>query len=983
MAQNSTEAGLLKGILDSSRNLEAYSNSIMKTVEESTQKISVAISGATTALSSINKKLDKIINLMGQVSGDGFLSSLKTDNIAELSKLNTSILQNVAAKLEKFIKEQQESASGKGKNAKDGAEAIKTVSGSFGDLIKGLTLFSAVPGTRKFITFIRNLGQVFEEIDAEKVKKGAEGVKALGAAIFTFGLSLAASSVLYVLGLPGAIISATVITGLSVIFERIDGDKLAKAGMGITMMAGGIAILGLSLWAFQKLNIEYETGLKVMLITAGLSLVFGIAGKFAGNIALGAVAVGLTGISIAAVSLGLMAFKKTNFTYGDIGVLSGTLVAIGGVFALAGIPFIAGFIALGAIALGFASLALIGISIGLQKFKAAKIDEETSDQLSYGINAIASSFGNIGIIQSAKMILGAGAVMIAGKAVSSVSSAMKSWLGINFTEQDGLRLISAVGSISAAFAQAGGAEGTSGSVLKFLTGVDLSPNNVERGISSVLKSGQAMQSVVEGIKAFNSLSSIGLSEDAFMLDDNGRPIQGTLLGNIYSILTAIKGPFAEIGQSANSSSSLIKGIFGADFAESDVEQGIEAVMSSGEALKSVVEGIKAFNTLSSLGLSQDAFTLDADGKPIQGSLLGNIYSILTAVKSVFGQIGQSANSGGSLIKGIFGADFGESDVEQGIEAVQGTGLTLKSLAEGLKSFSDLTKMGLSKDAFDENVQGSLIWNIKAVLTSVKEVFAKIGQSANSGGSLIKGIFGGDFAESDVEQGIDSVKGTGEVLKNIAEGVMVFAGKDFNANQAVKNIETIILSVPNIFAKLKIKGDLKKDPKVVFLNTFVFNMERLAKIEKPLEKIAGSINKMGTGLGKFGSFFKEFKPELFKSFADFTNSLVSFSSVKNVELERNANSSGTLIKSAADYVRNNQTSSSNTTNNTTALSAMAPQVRPNAISKEDPRLSLLKEQNEVLQRTMIELIESNKTMSATLVQIKNRLDGTINTRDVKI
>lgn len=974
MAKRDAEGNILSGLLDSSRNLEKYAVQLSKDVKDSTSTMKTVVGGAVSTLKSIDKKLDKIIGLMGEVAGGGLTSSLQGDSILEIVKLNANLLKNVGSKFDKFIKDQYDKAAGKGKNAKEGAEAIKTISGSLKDLVEGLLLFSFVPGTKKFISFISGIAGVFEKVDPEKIEKGAKGVKAMGASILALGLTLAASTVLYIVGIPGALAASVIILGLTWIFSNIDGDRVAKGGIAVGVMAAGIALLGLGLYLFQKLGIDYETGFKAMLITGGLALVFGLAGKFAGNIALGALSLGLASIALMGISFGLNMFKKAQIEFKDVAILGGSLLAITGAFALAGLPPVSLFVAMGAIVLGLAALSLIGIAYGLKKFQALGFDEKQADQLKYGINSLSSAFGSIGIIESAKILLGSAAIATTGLAIASVSKALKLWTGVKFTEGDGKNLIAAVGSISAAFAQAGGSEGTSGSVLSFLTGIDLSPNNVERGITSVMKSGEAMKSVVEGVKAFASLSTIGLSEDAFDIT-----VPGSLINNITSILNAIKAPFAEIGQSANGSGSLIKGIFGADFAESDVEQGIESVMDSGLAMKSVVDGITAFASLDKLGLAPDAFD-----STVTGSLLWNVKSVLTAIKSVFAEIGQSANGGGSLISGIFGGDFSESDVEQGVQSVKGSGGVLKEISEGIKAFVSLEKLGLPANAFDATVPGTLLYNIKGVLTAVKSVFAEIGQSANGGGSLVKSIFGADFSESDVEQGIQSVKGVGSVIKDIADGVMVFAGKDFNADKAVQNITKIILSVPNILAKLQIKGDLKKDPKIIFLNTFVHNMERLAKIEKPLDKIAGSIDKMAGGLGKFGDFFKQFDPNMFKSFAEFTNALVGFSNVKTAELEKNTLASKPLIDNAAAFAKGNQNSFiSNQTNNNKSTQA-APIATQSAKNNADAKvIEELTKQNTMLQETLVNMNDTMKAMAFSLTQIKTRLDSPLQVRESKI
>src|SRR5690606_33291877 len=124
-------------------------------------------------------------------------------------------------------------------------------------------------------------------------------------------------------------------------------------------------------------------------------------------------------------------------------------------------------------------------SYGLQQFQKANITEETSNRLSIGIKSLASAFA-INPIDLALIIPSSIAIGAAGLALSSVTSAIREWTTVDFTEEDGKRLMAAIGSISAAFAQAGGSEGTKGSVLSFLTGIDLSPNNVERGIDSVM-----------------------------------------------------------------------------------------------------------------------------------------------------------------------------------------------------------------------------------------------------------------------------------------------------------------------------------------------------------------------------------------------------------------------------------------------------------------------------------------------------------------
>src|SRR5690606_22190886 len=103
-------------------------------IDSNTKTVATAIKGTTAVLTKIEGKLDKLVNLLGGVSDETVMTSLQNETILESNKLNNTLLTNLSNKFDKFIKDQYERAAGVGKNAKDGADALKTVAGSLGDL---------------------------------------------------------------------------------------------------------------------------------------------------------------------------------------------------------------------------------------------------------------------------------------------------------------------------------------------------------------------------------------------------------------------------------------------------------------------------------------------------------------------------------------------------------------------------------------------------------------------------------------------------------------------------------------------------------------------------------------------------------------------------------------------------------------------------------------------------------------------------------
>ena len=97
-----------------------------------------------------------------------------------------------------------------------------------------------------------------------------------------------------------------------------------------------------------------------------------------------------------------------------------------------------------------------------------------------------------------------------------------------------------------------------------------------------------------------------------------------MIGRIGRVISMVSKVFSEIGGSANEGTSLTKLIFGGDFKKSDTEEGINAVMKSGRALKSVATGLKDF----------DSYTSELDFSDSENSITRKITNVITTISQI-------------------------------------------------------------------------------------------------------------------------------------------------------------------------------------------------------------------------------------------------------------------------------------------------------------------------------------------------------------
>ena len=803
------------------------------------------------------------------------------------------------------------------KKAKKGAEALGLMGDALLKFAKGLALAAilvplgliAVPFLLLAVTAIGGImaligGKKF----SKRIGKGAKTLDKVGDALksFAIGISLFALSTMFIIMAPailiGMVASLVLIPGAIAI---LGGKKMSKR---IRRGALGLAILGVALIPFALGLAIFSmatkgNGIGDVLIQGATILAIGasaaLVGKFGiSNILQGALALAVNGLGLMVFSLGYVPFAKATkgLGLGDVLVQSGILIAIGGIMALAGLAVAAtaGAALLGPALYAAAGLALQELAPGLLDMKKVDYSKKDAENLSFTLGAVAAAFSgvdpeagflsNVGnvfsrVVQSGTGVAAAAMYGAAGLALQELSVGLTKFKAVGFTEADSQELAVALGSVSGAFAQAGGEPASPGGLFGAVFGNTFSPNATERGIDSVMDSGKALAEITKGLAAFLDLKK------KYKLDAAAFQEGGFLAVSIADTLGFVSKAFASIGGMETEDSW---GPFKWD--ENKVEKGIDAVKGSGRALSDITGGLKAFLDLQkNYGLTTESFQ---EG----GFLATAVKDTLGFVSKAFGTIGGMETEDGW---GPFSWD--ENSVEKGIDAVKGAGQELTNIATGLKTFQELVEKEI-----DFKPGGKLANAVTNSLSFISTAFSAIGGMEETDGWF---IFSWD--ENSVEKGIDAVKGAGAELSNIANGLKAFADMsttvDFSKKgklaTAVKNALSFVGS-----AFMKIGGMEETDGNWLFswdenlvqkgienvdgagtaLTDIAKGLQSFADLENPAG-IAQGIESIFTSIGD--TFAKYYKDTAFRTDLDHMQGFIT-------ELSTYAKD-GSLAKAATD------------------------------------------------------------------------------------
>ncbi len=699
-----------------------------------------------------SEKIDKLIQVVTGSSTVG--DSLNQAILAEL-QTQTQLLKNIAGSGGGLSSLFGRGGGGKS-NLGESGDALKLLGAGTAEMAKALILFTFVPKktVTKFQTFIVEIFKTLTEYDQKEIKAGASNLMLMGDAIMNFSKSLALSALLIIPGMiaiPFLVAAIGLMSGVMWLVGKqeknikagakaLDGvgdalksfaigmaffavttffilmepkillgmvasllliggvvgvlglaDKTIKKGATALMLMGvglGLFAVGYAVFALVSKFVSFEDVGKQVLILGGIGLVTAGIGMFFGNVALGAISMGLIGVGLTVFSIGygIFTFVSKGVTEDDALTQAAIIGGIGGAFALIGIPVVALAVALGAIAMGIAGLALIPLSLGLKAFQMVEWSEEESKSLATTLAGIRLAFTGgeteggffsklggafTGVLDAGVMIASAGAFATAGLALVSLSYGLRQWKKTEWTDEDSARLGVALGTITAAFTQAGGEPSDPGGLFGKVFGTAFSPNAVERGIDSVMGAGKALKDIAMGLTDFNNFANSGVD-----FGDPKNPVQGTLAYNVINTVGFISKAFAAVADQENVEGG---GFFGSLFSikRNKVEEGIRSVQGVGTELKDIADGLIKFNEF----VKSDV-DFDAIGKAIS--------TTIGFVGDAFAQIGGKKEKTTTSL-GFFDISWDQNTVEQGISAVKGVGEELKNIADGLMTFSKLDK----------------------------------------------------------------------------------------------------------------------------------------------------------------------------------------------------------------------------------------------------------------------------------------------------
>lgn len=681
-----------------------------------------------------------------------------------------------------------------GDSFKTFAEGVKTMA-------EGLSIFGKTnaKGVKNFVTSIDSIFKTLNTVDADKVKKGAESLDAVGLGLLSLSKSLVKSAVGFTIALPLIPIIGLSIKFFLKVFEwagrgtnfgRImrGGVAMRVMGKGLMRFAGGLAIIGVTVAAIAMIN-----PLLLLAIPATIGLfgvTFGILGIASGLIKRGAWALGLIGLSLISLSFGLVAITLTvDFASKKLGkgnvmkTFGGFLLIVGGLaltFGIAGV--FAAPIALGALAMGLVGLSLAAIGWGLNSIVevTAKTDRETIDNIPELIKAPMLAFADIGL-KAPLVLLGAMAGLAVGPALIFLAKGIDAFNKTDIESFNEQKLYSVLTTLGDAFRMLGEGESEStGSLMSLLVGTDFGQTPVERGISAGIKMGRALSSIAQGVGAWADLQNIPIIQG---YDKRGNPIYGKEKANIKVALDQINwflpelsAAFADFADESGGKEgfSITKMLLGNDLSVTPVQRGISNALKMGKALSSIAQGVGSWANLQNIKIIE---TYDKRGNPIYGKenvnidvALSNIQTFLPELQKAFEGFEDDKEKSFSITGLIFGNDLAKTPMQRGITNALNMGRVLKITAEGIGVWANLQNLPLIKD-YDKNgnaIYGKEKVNITKAISnasnSLKEIsFALIDVAGEEGDNT-----------KPLRRAVEAVAPLGELLSGMAEAMSTFA-----------------------------------------------------------------------------------------------------------------------------------------------------------------------------------------------------------------
>lgn len=811
-------------------------------------------------------------------------------------------------------------------------------------------LIIAVPGIlilRLTTEMILHVAKRFAA-NSRSIDKSTDAMNDISLSMLAFAGSLALSSMIMATMDTGAAGSLLILFGgmaLSALtFNEIGkhtGD-IAKGSLGVLLMSGSIAIFATAFaFASSKMDEVSMSGLGMTLLAlVGVGAAFLLAGQFWDKIALGALAFGLVGLSLFLLAPNIASMAETLEEHPNaVWQIPLTLAGIGGAFAIAGIPAVAGFIVLGAIALGLAGGALWVIGKGVGAFMDAissapdDAGEQIESVLKGVINGFGKGFGDLTVTEALTLplkipmvALMGGSLALLGIGLGKYKRASQGW-----DDGDTYTLANTIQELSRVFALSGSTEG-----MNKIFGFSVGSNDTDRGIESTMRMGRNLKILAGGIKEWKNLALT--QDDVQLISDN--------IGRVLNFIPAI---FADIGMRERQSSNQMEvfGVkFGVPFTSTDTELGIEATEDMGRNLKDLADGILAWKTMA----------LSPEDIQIISTNVGRVLNTIPAIFATIGARERGSTGKMSFFGMVFDNPFSSGDIELGIESTRELGGTLKDLADGVMAWKEGGKGGFSI----KDVPG-ITSNIQAILNVVPAAFAAVGKADKD----TEGLW--FWSDGDMERGIEIVEDMVDPLKDVSKLMTSFKDikrPDIQGYRVGKGLRAMFIGL-----------------NAGLLNIKDSEVDRFERLMKPLKKLPSIFKDVNEEIKKHVDYLGNLPETYMENFDRWASGMQKLSELDTASLEKNfemsrkvSNITGDVIPATAVTIADDTMEGVEGKTKTIPSPKESPNVVQDKTNKESKQDII----NNQLLAVMQQLVASNSQQSAELQSIKEQLATGIRT-----
>jgi len=759
------------------------------------------------------KTAQKIDAVVAAVAG-GPGASLNQEIILEL-KTQTDLLKIIAGKSGSSKSDTpKEQNSGKSGTLKEAGNTLVALGAGAKELAMGLIIFRFVPkkGVETFINVITDLFELYDKNKPNKknVQETAESVNLIGLSIYGLGTMLAKSFLKFTVGYLAARLFLVTINILLPTFDLIGDNKNIQKGADTLDVMGGALnkfAKGLVIAAIGSvIGILFTPVIVLAMLLIGGA--FALLGKIDKTIRQGARSTRMMGNALIyfAVGLAMAALASMLVLMNPVVLLAmvGSLVLVGGAFALLGL--VDKHIRKGALAIFVMSVSLVIFSIGYLIFAAVAKDVTMEDIFRQGglLLGTGLAFAVLGKLFG-QIVPGAIAVAAIGIGLLVFSLGYLPFAAV--TKDMTLESIGVQSGILLALGLEFAAAGV-GSLF------------ILAGAGAFAAVGIALLLLAPGLLAIKKVNFT--QEDSVKLATMLAGVKSAFLGG----KDADEGFFSKIGGAITGAIDSVRMI-----------EAAAGFIAAGVALKTLAWGLTA---IKAVGWNDE--------------LSKELVTMLNGITTAFALAGSSEQVPSSSFFGqMFG--FKRTAVEEGISSVMGAGRALTSIAKGLQAFQSLIDKGVnfgSPDSEGRYEKGTLGYAVVNTVGFINEAFAAVAEQGNvEAGGFFNSLFG--IKKNKVAEGIDSVKGAGKELTNIATGLKSFQDlidKDINWDRLGDAVTKSLGFIGTAFAKI---GGMESEDSTGLSRLFGISWD-----ENSVEKGVDAVQGAGKELMNIASGLKTFQ-----------------------------------------------------------------------------------------------------------------------------